>query len=470
MSAPLWCREEVAAATGGSAGAPFSATGVAIDSRTLAPGDLFIAIRGPRVDGHDFVRAAFERGAAAAVVARLPKDVGARPLVLVSDTQAALDALGRAARARTRAKVAAITGSVGKTGTKEALSLALRRQGKVAASEASFNNQWGVPLSLARMPRDADYGVFELGMNHAGELAPLARLVSPHLAIVTTIEAVHLEFFGNLSRIAEAKAEIFLGLHGGTAVLNRDNPYYQLLSDRARASGVARIIGFGAHPEAEARLLSFKPSAVGSEVKARIGTAELDYRLGVPGRHWALNSLAALAAVSALGAEVAGAAAALAELAPLKGRGQRHRIRSEGGSFELIDESYNASPASMRAALEVLAAALPRQGGRRIAVLGDMLELGPTGPELHASLAALIAAHRIDLVFTAGPLMAALDRALPPAVRGGHAESAEALAPLVAEAVKPGDVVAVKGSLGSRMGKVVEALLALDELPSAVNG
>ena len=468
--APLWTAEEVVQATAGSTSRHFAATGVAIDSRTLAPGELFIAIRGPRVDGHDFVRQALERGAAAAVVSRVPEGCAAAPLVLVADTQAALEALGAAARARTAAKIAAITGSVGKTGTKEALRLALAPQGKVAASQGSLNNLWGVPLSLARMPRDAVYGVFELGMNHPGELAPLSRLVAPHLAVVTTVEAVHMEFFDKVADIAEAKAEIFVGMRGGTAVLNRDNAFFQLLSDRARAAGVERIIGFGAHPEAEVRLSSLKPLPAGSDVTARIGARQISYRIGVSGRHWALNSLAVLAAVMALGADVERAASTLADLAAPKGRGQRHLVRSRGGSFELIDDSYNASPASMRAAFEVLAATTPGQGGRRIAALGDMLELGPAGRELHASLAAPIAAHRIDLVFTAGPLMAALDRALPPAVRGGHAENSEALAKVIVAAVRPGDVIAVKGSLGSRMGKVVDALLALDELPSAVNG
>jgi len=469
-SASLWSADEVAAATGGRASAGFAATGVSIDSRTLEAGDLFIAIRGPRADGHDHVRQAFERGAAAAVVARVPEGCEAHALVLVSDTQSALEALAAAARARTAAKVIAVTGSVGKTGTKEALRLALERQGKTAASAGSLNNLWGVPLSLARMPRDAVYGVFELGMNHPGELAPLSRLVSPHVAVITTVEAVHLEFFGQLADIAEAKAEIFAGMRGGIAVLNRDNPFFPLLFDRARAAGIERVIGFGAHPEAEVRLISWKPSPSGSDVVARVGARELDYRVGVPGRHWALNSLAVLAAALALGADVERAAAALAALAALEGRGRRHRIRLKSGSCELIDDSYNASPASMRAVFGVLAAAEPGKGGRRIAVLGDMLELGAQASPLHASLAGPIAAAGIDLVFTAGPLMAALDRALPPALRGAHAESSEALAKMLIAALRPGDVIAVKGSLGSRMGKVVEALLALDELPSAVNG
>ena len=466
----LWTAEEAARATRGRTTASWRARGVSIDSRTLEPGDLFIAIKGPRTDAHDFVKDALARGAAAAVVVRVPVGCERAPLLIVDDTQAALEALGQAARARTRAKVIAITGSVGKTGTKEALKLALARQGKTTASLASFNNQWGVPLSLARMPRDARFGIFELGMNHPGELAPLSRMVRPEVAVITTIAAVHMAHFETVMDIAEAKAEIFAGMNGGIAVLNRDNAFFPILLVNAYAAGLKRVISFGAHPEAHVRLLAFKPSATGSEVTARVDKRELAFRLAVPGRHWALNSLAVLAAVSAVGADLAAAASALGELAAPKGRGRRHRIAYSGGSFELIDDSYNASPTSMRAAFEILSASEPGPGGRRIAALGDMLELGPDSPRLHAALAGPLCAGRIHLVFTAGPFMAALQAALPAAMRGAHAESAEALAPLLAAAVRPGDVVGVKGSAGSRMGRVVEALLALDQLPRAVNG
>ncbi len=469
-AAALWTAEEVVEASGGTASAPFAATGVSIDSRTLEPGDLFVAIRGPRVDGHDFVRHALQRGAAAAVVARLTVGCEGRPLILVADTQAALEALGSAARARSRARIAAVTGSVGKTGTKEALKLALERQGKTAASAGSLNNLWGVPLSLARMPRDAEFGVFELGMNHPGELKPLSRLVRPDVAVITTVEAVHMEFFASTAAIAEAKAEIFAGMAGGVAVLNRDNPFFALLAARARAAGITRVIGFGADSSAEVRLLSLAGGPTGSEVLARIAGREIAYRVGVPGRHWALNTLAVLAAVGALGADVERAAAAMADLAALKGRGQRSRIAIRGGSFELIDDSYNASPASMRAAIEVLSAALPGEGGRRIAVLGDMLELGAEAKALHAALAAPLAAAGIDLVFTAGPLMAALHEALPATMRDAHAASSAELCGHLAEAVRPGDVVTVKGSLGSRMGQVVGALKALELPQRAVGG
>jgi UDP-N-acetylmuramoyl-tripeptide--D-alanyl-D-alanine ligase len=469
-SEPLWTSEEVARETGGRTAGSWQATGVSIDSRSLAPGDLFIAIKGPRVDGHDYVRQALERSAAAAVVSRVPPGCERGPLVVVADTQTALEALGRAARTRVKAKVIAVTGSVGKTGTKEALKLVLERQGKTAASVGSLNNLWGVPLSLARMPRDATFGVFELGMNHPGELAPLSRQVQPDVAIITTIAAAHKEFFETVMDIAEAKAEIFAGMRGGVAVLNRDNPFFPVLLVAAYAAGIERVISFGAHPEAQARLASCKLGATGSEIVARIDGRELHYRLGVPGRHWAINSLAVLSGVLAVGADVERAAAALADLAAPKGRGQRHRIAIRGGGFELIDDSYNASPTSMRAAFEVLAAAEPGQGGRRIAALGDMLELGTEAAQLHASLADPLRAAGVDLVFTAGPLMAALDAALPAALRGGHTENSEELARLVVAAVRPGDVITVKGSLGSRMGKVVEALCGLDDLPRAVNG
>jgi UDP-N-acetylmuramoyl-tripeptide--D-alanyl-D-alanine ligase len=469
-STALWRSDEVVRATGGASNAAWRASGVSIDSRSAEPGDLFVAIKGPRVDGHAFVAAALERGAVAAVVTAVPAGCERAPLVVVEDTQAALEALGRAARARANAKVIAVTGSVGKTGTKEALKLVLERQGRTTASAASLNNLWGVPLSLARMPRDAQYGVFELGMNHPGELAPLAALVAPNVAIVTTIAAVHMEFFDTIMDIAEAKAEIFSGMRGGVAVLNRDNPFFPVLIVSAYAAEVERVISFGAHPEAQMRLLAYKPAPTGSDVSAHFEGREIKYRLGVSGRHWAFNSLAVLAAVHAVGADVDQAAAALGELAAPKGRGKRHRVALAGGSFELIDDSYNASPASMRGAIEILANSKPSAAGRRIAALGDMLELGPESARLHAGLESALRAGHIDLVFSAGTFMRALHEALPPEMRGSHAETSEALAKILVEQVRPGDVVTVKGSLGSRMAKVVEALLALHRMPHAVNG
>lgn len=461
----LWTTAEAVAATGGRATGSFAAKGVSIDSRTLAPDDLFVALKGPSHDGHDHVAAALAKGAAAAMVARVPPGVpSSAPLLVVENTQAALEALGRAARARASARVAAVTGSVGKTSTKEALRLALdadHPDRPTHASVASFNNAIGVPLTLARMPAGSAHAVFEIGMNHAGEITPLARMVRPQVAIVTNVEGVHIENFPDgIEGVAAAKAEIFDGFeNGGVAVLNRDNRYFEFLAERALRRG-ARTVGFGAADAADFRLVEFHPDGVESDVTAAVHGSTLTYRIAASGRHWALNSLAVLAAAEALGVTPAVAAAGLARVAPAKGRGQRHILNLLGGTYELIDDSYNASPASMRASFEVLKSAQPGQGGRRIAVLGDMLELGSQSPTLHAGLAQPLTAASVDLVFACGPSMARLHEALPSAMRGGHAANSDALLPQVRAALRPGDVVVVKGSLGSRMGRIVEALLA----------
>ncbi|HEX2114556.1 MAG TPA: UDP-N-acetylmuramoylalanyl-D-glutamyl-2,6-diaminopimelate--D-alanyl-D-alanine ligase [Alphaproteobacteria bacterium] len=464
MSRTIWTAEEAAAALGVRAEGAWQATDVSIDTRTLAQGDLFVALKGPKHDGHDHVAAAFANGAAAALVERAPAGLppGA-PLLVVGDTLAALEKLGRASRARNAAvRVVAVTGSVGKTGTKEALKLALGGQGPTHASVGSYNNHIGVPLTLARMPADTAFGVFEIGMNHAGEITPLVRMVRPHVAIITTVEAVHVENFPDegVKGVAAAKAEMFDGLEGGTAVLNRDNAFFDFLAERARAKGVHRVLSFGEHPSCDARLIEMRLEPTWSQVSAMIEGRAVSYRIGAPGRHWVINSLAVLGAVAALGGDVGAGAASLAQLSAPKGRGLRHRVGRNGDSFELIDDSYNASPASMRASFQVLAAATPGTGGRRIAVLGDMLELGPDSPKLHAGLADALVAAKVDQVFTCGQYMARLYDALPAALRGAHAPNSEALVPLIRAAVRPGDVVVVKGSLGSRMGRIVDALLA----------
>jgi UDP-N-acetylmuramoyl-tripeptide--D-alanyl-D-alanine ligase len=457
----LWSVDEAVRATGGTPqGAGWQASGVSIDTRTLVAGDLFVALAGPNHDGHDHVAGALAAGAAAALVQRrpegLPKDA---PLLLVEDTGRALTHLAKAARARSHAKIAAITGSVGKTGTKEMLALALSAQAETHASAGNLNNHWGVPLSLARLPVSARFAVFELGMNHAGEIAPLVRLARPHLALITTIEAVHLEFFDSTEAICDAKAEILTAIEpGGYAILPRDNRHYPRLAAAAITAGVTHVWTFGAHIESTARLLDCGQDPASTAVFGLVGDQALSYRLGVAGRHWAINSLAALLAVRALGADLTKGAQALAAMSAPRGRGQRQRVALAGGTIELIDESYNASPVSMAAAIAALAAARPAKGARRVAVLGDMLELGPSGPELHAGLARSIAEWGIDLVFTAGPLMTHLDAALDDERRGGHADSADALTPIVRAALRPGDVVMIKGSAGSRMGRVVQAL------------
>jgi UDP-N-acetylmuramoyl-tripeptide--D-alanyl-D-alanine ligase len=463
VSAPpaLWTDAEAAAATRGRVSAPFAARGVSIDTRTLARDDLFCAIQGVSKDGHEFVDAAFKAGAAAALVqtGRIARPPG--PLVEVPDTLAALRDLGRAARQRTGARIAAITGSVGKTGTKEALRAVLAPQGPTHASAGSLNNHWGAPLSLARMPRDVRYGIFELGMNHPGEITPLAELVRPHVALITWIAPAHTEFFKSVAEIADAKAEIFTGMVGGTAILPRDSDHFERLRRHATRAGLKHIISFGVHPEADARLIEANLAPTRSTVTAEILGARLRYTIGSPGRHWVANSLAVLATVQALGADLARAALALSDVQPPKGRGARHRVPLGRGAFVLIDESYNASPEAVRAAIATLALATPDTGGRRIAVLGDMRELGDNADAIHAELAPSLMAAKVDKVFTCGTHMAALSQALPAPLRGEHAADSAALQPVITAHVAPGDVVLVKGSLGSRMAPIVQALLAL---------
>ncbi|HMJ42960.1 MAG TPA: UDP-N-acetylmuramoylalanyl-D-glutamyl-2,6-diaminopimelate--D-alanyl-D-alanine ligase [Pseudolabrys sp.] len=441
---------------------PADITGISIDSRTVAKGDAFFAIQGDNRDGHDFVEAALKNGASVAVVARSRKLKFAAdaPLLEVDDVLDGLRDLARASRARlTSAKVIGVTGSVGKTGTKEALRLALGADGETYASVASYNNHWGVPLSLARCPAHVTYAVFEIGMNHAGEITPLTALVRPHVAIVTTVEPVHLEYFGSLDKIADAKAEIFTGIEpGGTAILNRDNSQYARLAAAAKAAKVARIVTFGEDAKAESRLARFSLQPDSSTVEADILGQHVTYKLGAPGKHLVLNSLAVLTAAVLVGADLALAALALDRLKPATGRGARMTLKMPHGSALLIDESYNANPASMRAAIALLGQAAIGPQGRRIAVLGDMLELGDQGDALHRALAAPLEAAHVDLVYCSGPQMRALWEALPSSRRGGYAETAAALESSVLDALRDGDAVMVKGSLGSKMGPIVKAL------------
>lgn len=393
------------------------------------------------------------------------------PLLIVADTGHALTALTKAARARSHATVVAVTGSVGKTSTKEMLALALARLGATHASHGNLNNEWGVPLSLSRLPQTAKFGVFEAGMNHAGEIAPLSRLLLPDLAIITTVEAVHLGNFPSIEAIANEKAEIFAGMDAsGVAIINFDNAHYEQLAAAARRRGLERVIGFGEGAEAPVRLLAYRANALGSAVQADIMGRTLAYEIGAPGRHLALNSVAALAAVAAAGGNLDQAASALANFRALAGRGARFAVPLPGGELVVIDEAYNAGPASMRAAIAVLAET-PCQG-RRVAALGDMLELGADGPALHAALARTLIDARIDLVFTAGPLMRHLHEALPAAVRGEHAASADALLPTLTRRLRAGDALLVKGSNASAMSRVVRALKSTGDVPprKAANG
>jgi len=459
----LWTTDAMATATAAARQGvlPPSISGISIDSRSIEPGEAFFAIQGDNRDGHQFVTAALAAKAGLAVVAadrrdQFPADA---PLLVVPDVLAALRDLAGAARLRTHAKVIGVTGSVGKTSTKEALRLALAKDGETHASVASYNNHWGVPLSLARCPASARYVVLEMGMNHAGEIAPLSRLARPDVVLITTIAPVHLEFFGSLTKIADAKAEIFLGLKwDGVAILNRDIPQFAHLQRHASEAGVSRVVSFGEHAKADARLIKCALQPHCSTVQADILGTELTYKIGAPGRHMVLNSLAVLAVAALVGADLALAALALAELKAISGRGAPIDLDLPGGHALVIDESYNANPASVDAALALLGQAPVGTQGRRIAVLGDMLELGPQGKALHRGLVAPVEANSVDLVFCCGPLMHSLWQALPASRRGGYAEDSAGLEAQVVPAIRAGDVVMVKGSLGSRMAPIVKAL------------
>jgi UDP-N-acetylmuramoyl-tripeptide--D-alanyl-D-alanine ligase len=439
----------------------WAAHGVSIDSRTVQKGDLFIALKGPSHDGHDHVASAFAAGAVAAIVSNQTTQAPAQaPLILVEDTFKALEDLGRAGRARTEARIVAVTGSVGKTSSKEMLRLMLGAVGSTYANEGSLNNHWGVPLSLARLPVDARYGVFEMGMNHAGELTTLSQLAQPDVALITTIAAVHLEFFASIEAIADAKAEIFLGMKAdGTAILNRDNVCYAQLATAAKTHGLKKILSFGRDSKSDARLLDYTPTPEGGAVIADILGHKLTYRLTIPGEHLALNALGCLLATAAVGGDLEACATALAHYQQPKGRGVVQNIQMQSGAFTVIDESYNASPVAVRAAIRVLA---QKSGTRKIFVLGDMKELGAASPALHAELAKDIEAAKLDIVFTCGEMAKHLSDALPANLRGYHAKDSAELAAYIAGTVHAGDVITVKGSNSMQMNKVVAALKALD--------
>jgi UDP-N-acetylmuramoyl-tripeptide--D-alanyl-D-alanine ligase len=451
--------EAMRAATNGAL--PDGVIGLSIDSRTIQPGEAYFAIKGDVHDGHDFVGAALKAGAVLAVVERAQRGKFAAdaPLLVVDDVLEGLRDLARASRARLKGQVIAVTGSVGKTSTKEALRRVLSPQGETHASAASFNNHWGVPLSLARCPATARFAIFEIGMNHAGEIEPLVKMVRPHISIITTVEPVHLEFFAGIEAIADAKAEIFAGVEpGGAAVLNGDNSQFPRLKASAEKQGVARIVSFGSDAQADSRLLDLSLHATSSAVHANILGHDVSYKVGMPGRHIAMNSLAVLTAACLAGADLALAALAMSQVEAAAGRGVRRVLDLGSGDATLIDESYNANPASMAAAINVLGQAAIGPRGRRIAVLGDMLELGPTGPSLHGGLAEAVKANGIDLVYCCGPLMRNLWDALSAGKRGGYADSSADLESQVVSAVRAGDAIMIKGSLGSKMKVIVNAL------------
>ncbi len=461
----LWTSNDLVAATGGR---PFGqmvagVSGISIDSRTLQPGDAFFAIKGDQFDGHDFATAAIKAGAAMLVVSegKLPALGRLKvPMIVVQDVLAALENAGAAARARTRARIIAVTGSAGKTSTKEALRHVLSTVGKVHAADKSFNNHWGVPLTLARTPVDCDYAIFEIGMNHAGEIRPLAKLVRPHIAIITLIAEAHLGHFKNVDEIARAKAEIFEGIEpGGYAILNRDDPRSKLLGKLAREAGVAHVVGFGENPRAHFKLTGCSLQGDNSVITAKIGGTEIRAKIGAPGRHIVQNTLAVLGAAYLAGADIEKVLPALANLSAERGRGKRYLLPHPEGVIALIDESYNANPTSMRAALELLGATPINGSGRRIAVLGDMLELGEQTAKFHAALAEVVVRTGTDMVFLAGPEMSALADALPVGFPVEHRATTEELIGPLTKAVRPGDAIMIKSSLRMGFSRLVDALI-----------
>ncbi|MCW4116677.1 UDP-N-acetylmuramoylalanyl-D-glutamyl-2,6-diaminopimelate--D-alanyl-D-alanine ligase [Aurantimonas sp. MSK8Z-1] len=472
MTAWLWETDALVAALGGRpiGSLPAGITGISIDSRSLSEGEAFFAIKGDRFDGHNFLTAASAAGAGLMVVAERKLPALGRvqaPMIVVEDVLQALVRLGDASRARSKAQIVAVTGSVGKTTTKEALRHALAASGPVHASAASFNNHWGVPLSLARMPAETRYGVFEIGMNHPDEIRPLVKRVRPHVAIVTLIAPAHLGHFASLDAIAVAKAEIFEGVvPGGTALLNADDPQLPRLTALAQAAGVTNVRTFGESQGADVRLTAFLPDAEGSEAIVEVGGRVLELRLAAAGRHIAQNVLAVLGAADLVGADVEAGAAALSTWRAGKGRGARLRLAAPDGEIVLIDESYNANPASMRAAIALLAATEPGEGGRRIAVLGDMLELGDRSAALHAELAGELREAGIDRVHLAGEEMKALDTALAGELGCTWHASTDELGASLASHMRGGDAVMIKASNSIGFARVVERL-AQSFAPSA---
>ena len=455
----LWTSQEVRAATGGYIEGDWVVSGISIDTRTLAKGDLFVALIAER-DGHDFVLDALGKGAGAALVSKRPEGLSAdAPLILVEDVQKALEALGTAARTRSKAKILAITGSVGKTSTKDMLRTVLEKQGRTHASVASYNNHWGVPLTLARMPAETEYGVFEIGMNHPGEIAPLARLVRPDAVLITTVSAAHLEAFESVEAIAAEKASIIEGLSpDGTAVLNADIPTASVLRHVADQTQSVQIwFGCGA-VDAQLTVCDTRDDTTYSQ--AKLGAKDLSYELRSLGSHFALNALGAIAALEAVGADAEKAAKDISLWQPVEGRGSRSFVSTLFGKIEVIDDAYNANPASMAAALEVLSIA---KCERRIAILGDMKELGHSAQDIHANLADLASLNDIDAIHLVGPLMGSLYQKLPSKQRGVHVNTAAEMVKIAADILNAGDCILIKASLGTGLGAVVKTILQLEQ-------
>lgn len=459
----LWNAKEIASATQGTTTGDWTVNSVAIDSRSLEKEALFIALMGEHMDGHDYVKNALENSANGALVSKIPEGFAADDsrLIIVENTQIALQQLGIAARTRSHAKFIGVTGSVGKTGCKEMLAQALATQGTTYVTKGNLNNHLGVPLTLSNMPKEVDYAIVEMGMNHTGEIAKLSGWVKPDVSIITTIDAVHIEFFDSVEAIADAKSEIFLGMGGkGVAILNADNAHFVRCKKHAEKAGLDRVLSFGTGADALCKMLRYSIEDDHSVIEAQIAGTKLSFALGTIGKHWALMSVAVLGAVDALSGDVAKAAEAFAHFVEPAGRGQIRKLTVKGGHLHLIDDSYNASPVSMRGAFdkvsEIRAASKPPV--RTLVVLGDMLELGESSQELHVGLVPSLINNQIDLVFAAGSFMRHLYDALPEAMQGAYDPTAGGLAPKVSGAIKPRDIVLVKGSHGMHMNEVVHAI------------
>ncbi|MCG8492629.1 MAG: UDP-N-acetylmuramoyl-tripeptide--D-alanyl-D-alanine ligase [Sneathiellales bacterium] len=466
MTAPLWTGKQIIEATSGDcAQTDWICNGVNIDNRVVEKDDLFIAIKGPNNDGHDYVKAALEAGASAALVSHVPEGVDKDKLVLVEDTQTAMEKLGEAARNRTDARIIAVTGSVGKTGTKEALAHLLSRQGKTHYSIGSFNNHWGVPLSLCRMPLESEYGIFELGMNHAGELGPLSKMVRPDVAIITIIAPAHMEFFESTDDVARAKAEIFEGVkENGVVLLNADDSHFPLLKGLAETRGDLEIRYFGENDLAHIRLNNAQLMPESSIIDATIFGQNHHFTIPLAGRHWVQNALAVLGGIALIGGDTGKACADFADLAAPSGRGALIDLESPSGRYVVIDESYNASPVAMEAAFKVLAGKKVEGMGRKIAVLGDMRELGEKSPEIHRNLAAGLLASGVDLVYASGPNMQHLYDALPLPKKASFADKSDALVGPLKQEVRADDIVLIKGSLGSNMKVILNGLVGQSDM------
>ncbi len=455
-----WTTQEIIAATNGLSSGNWTATSVSIDTRTLERGALFVALPGTKVDGHAHVAAALENGAAGALVSKPIAGVDDAKLVIVKDVEKALQQLGAAGRARSNAKFVGVTGSVGKTGAKEMIAAALGAIGIVYATKGNLNNHLGVPLNLANLPLDVEYAVIEMGMNHSGEISLLSKMSHPHVALITTVDAVHIEYFDSVEAIADEKAAIFDGMQGGVAILNADNAHFERLKLHAQAKDMDRILPFGTGKNALCRMTRYAIDDTHSVIEALIAGTPIAYNIGTIGKHWALMSVAVLGVVDALKADLAKAAAALANFSEPKGRGQITKLSVKGGNLRLIDDGYNASPVSMKGAIEKMAEIreATAEDVRTVVVLGDMLELGEHAEDLHVGLVPTLVNNQMDLVFAAGTFMERMYQALPEAMRGAYKATSRELAPVVVEALRANDLVLVKGSRGSRMDIVVEAI------------